>query len=594
MISPFDYFTHRFACKRKQEERARRIADLPPAYLRPTTSADRSILTKDIQDLVQDVHNEITNPIDILRAYGKTAVRAHKRTNCLTEIAFPGPAESFINDGDVDLEGPLTGIPVSVKDTVNIDEFDTSVGYSRYTSCPKSEDGAMIKLLKQAGAVPFVKTNLPVTLLSFESTNDVWGQCKNPHNHKYSPGGSTGGEAALLASGGSRIGIGTDVAGSVRVPAHYSGCYSLRCSTGRWPKSGGSTSMAGQEGVLAVLSPMARTLNDLTYFTRSIIQLQPWRLDHSVHPLKWRTEMENEIAEAKQLRIGVMHNDGVVAPSPACSRALEEASMALQRDGHIVFDLELSDEQHAYAHSGKVDKPFDSKVPARMPSPYEGLQLASLLLNSDGCRTFLSHFRTGESSDPGAAQLSFYMRLPRFMKYLWYCWVKYVKRDHIWAGLLYDWHAKSAADQWKLVAKREDYRARWIKYWNSLNLDLLLTVPNATPAVPHGGMKDAVSNCNYTFLWNLLDYSAGVLPVTHVDPLHDQLPPTFPPLKRLNGVARGAYKHYDARAMAGLPVGVQLVAGRLQEEKVIAGMKRVEDALAKHSLTGPYRLMEVD
>ncbi len=85
--------------------------------------------------------------------------------------------------------------------------------------------------------MPYVKTNLPITLLSFESTNAVWGRCSNPHNDKYSPGGSTGGEAALLAMGG-RIGIGSDVAGSVRVPAHFSGCYSLRCSTGRWPKLG--------------------------------------------------------------------------------------------------------------------------------------------------------------------------------------------------------------------------------------------------------------------------------------------------------------------------------------------------------------------
>lgn len=78
-----------------------------------------------------------------------------------------------------------------------------------------------------------MKTNLPVTLLSFESTNDVWGRCTNPHNPNYSPGGSTGGEGALLAYGGGRIGIGSDVAGSVRAPAHFSGIYSLRCSTGR-------------------------------------------------------------------------------------------------------------------------------------------------------------------------------------------------------------------------------------------------------------------------------------------------------------------------------------------------------------------------
>ena len=147
-----------------------------------------------------------------------------------------------------------------------------------------------------------------MTLLSFESDNPVWGPCLNPHVPGYSPGGSTGGEAALLAMGG-RIGIGSDVAGSVRVPAAWSGVYSLRCSTGRWPKAGVNTSMAGQEGVPSVFSPMARTLNDLTYFTRALITMQPWKYDATVHPIACRNELEKDARE-KQLRIGVMTSDG--------------------------------------------------------------------------------------------------------------------------------------------------------------------------------------------------------------------------------------------------------------------------------------------
>lgn len=161
------------------------------------------------------------------------------------------------------------------------------------------------------GAIPYVKTNLPTTLLSFESSNDVWGRTLNPHNVRYSPGGSTGGESALLAYGGSRIGIGSDVAGSVRVPAHFSGCYSLRCSTGRWPKMGMNTSMPGQEGIPSVFSPMARTLDDLVYFTRSFIGMKPWLWDHSVHPIEWRNDVEKEVKDTKVLKVGVMRTDGV-------------------------------------------------------------------------------------------------------------------------------------------------------------------------------------------------------------------------------------------------------------------------------------------
>lgn len=161
-----------------------------------------------------------------------------------------------------------------------------------------------------------MKTNLPITLLSFESTNDVWGRCNNPHNSRYSPGGSTGGEGALLAFGGGRIGIGSDVAGSVRAPAHYSGIYSLRCSTGRWPKMGMNTSMPGQEGIPSVFSPMARTLADLAYFTKSMISMKPWVYDHTVHPMEWRLEQETQFKEKQRFRVGVMRSDGKVYQNP--------------------------------------------------------------------------------------------------------------------------------------------------------------------------------------------------------------------------------------------------------------------------------------
>lgn len=446
-------------------------------YLLPLYPQDRKILEKPIEELVQDVHKNIIKPIDILRAYGKVAIKAHEKTNCLTEIMLP-EAEEWA-EHQVNLKGPLAGIPVSLKDSINVGGFDTSLGYSCNTGKPM-HDGSMVRLLKEAGAVPFVKTNVPITLLSFESANDVWGRTKNPHNPKYSPGGSSGGEGALLALGGSRIGIGSDVAGSVRAPAHYSGCYSLRCSIGRWPKNGINTSMPGQEGVPSVFSPMARTLNDLTYFTRSFIQMKPWRYDHTVHPLEWRESQETAAKEKKRFRVGVMRDDGVVTPSPACARALQKVIAALNAAGHDVFDV----------------------IP---PSPYEGLQIASQLLLADGCRTYRSFFRTGEWEDPGAAQMTFYMRIPRPIKYLYYLWVKYVRRDDIWAGLVRHLHKKSVPEQWELVAKRELYKAKWHEWWQEYaKMDFLITVPNAMPAVPHNGMKDAVSSCGYTFLFNLV------------------------------------------------------------------------------------------
>jgi Asp-tRNA(Asn)/Glu-tRNA(Gln) amidotransferase A subunit family amidase len=88
--------------------------------------------------------------------------------------------------------------------------------------------------------------------------------------------------AALLAFGGFRLGIGADVAGSVRIPAHYSGIYTIKASAQRFPKDGNNTTVVGQEGIPAVYSPMTRTLDDLETFWRAIVGMKPWEYDHSV------------------------------------------------------------------------------------------------------------------------------------------------------------------------------------------------------------------------------------------------------------------------------------------------------------------------
>ena len=99
--------------------------------------------------MVQDVHKDIIKPIDILRTYGKVAIRAHAETNCLTEVMLP-EAEDWAQTG-TSKKGPLAGIPISLKDTIAVGGFDVSVGYSCNTGKPYAQDGTMVKLLKDAG-----------------------------------------------------------------------------------------------------------------------------------------------------------------------------------------------------------------------------------------------------------------------------------------------------------------------------------------------------------------------------------------------------------------------------------------------------------
>jgi hypothetical protein len=129
----------------------------------------------------------------------------------------------------------------------------------------------------------------------------------------------------------------------------------------------------------------------------------------------------------------------------------------------------------------------------------------------------MSNHRTGEWNDLGAAQLVSYMRLPRFVKYVHYLYVRYLKGDEIWAGLIRNWHPKSAYEYWQLAGKREAYKARFFGWWDEQKgggMDVMITPPNATPAVPHGGMREAVSSCGYTFLFNLVSAPTPI-PLSH-------------------------------------------------------------------------------
>jgi len=259
-----------------------------------------------------------------------------------------------------------------------------------------------------------------------------------------------------------------------------------------------------------------------------------------------------------------MWSDGVVTPSPACRRALQEVVSVLEANGHEVVTIDP-------------------------PSPYEGLKIASQLLMADGAKTCIKPMRVFESNDPGVQQALAMFRTPRFIKRIYAWYLRYIRGDEIYAGLIENWFEKSVPEYLALVSQREAYREQWFEFMRDQALDFVLTVPNSLPAVPHGGMKEGFKACGYTFLFNILDYSAGVLPITHVDGALDALSPSFKPK---NAIEAGQYRMYNASKMHGLPVGVQVVGKRLEEEKVLEGMKIIEGLLRREGKA--YSLLEFD
>ncbi len=162
---------------------------------------------------------------------------------------------------------PLLGIPVTVKESYDIAGLPTTWGMPPHRDYVPAEDAVQVSRLKAAGAVVLGKTNVPLGLQDIQSFNETYGTTNNPWDHGRTPGGSSGGSAAALASGFGALSIGSDLAGSLRTPAHFCGVYAhkptlgLVASRGMVPPSEPALPV---DLDLAVVGPMARTARDLT------------------------------------------------------------------------------------------------------------------------------------------------------------------------------------------------------------------------------------------------------------------------------------------------------------------------------------------
>ena len=161
-------------------------------------------------------------------AFCKRAAIAHQLTNCLTEIFFD---DALVRAKFLDEEyartskmlGPLHGVSISLKDTFKVRGYDASIGIASLAENPAQENSLLVDVLLQQGAVLYCKTNVPQMLIALDSDNNVFGRVLNLRNRHVTAGGSGGGEGALIALRGSVLGVGTDIGGSIRIPAMCNG-----------------------------------------------------------------------------------------------------------------------------------------------------------------------------------------------------------------------------------------------------------------------------------------------------------------------------------------------------------------------------------
>jgi fatty acid amide hydrolase len=434
--------------------------------------------------------------------------------------------------------GALDGVPVTLKECFDFAGRATTLGIPSWRERRAERDAAMVTLLRAAGAVVLGRTNLSQTMLFVEASNPVFGRTANPFSLAHSPGGSSGGEAAAIASGMSPLGVGTDIGGSIRTPCHFSGVCGIKPTLDRLPMRGYRTVLAGQEAVRGMGGPMARSVADLALFFAAIDPARAAALDPRVPPLAWDGA---EVARVESLRVGAYVRDGVIEPSAAVARAVLRARAALAARGCEVVDF----------------------VPPDVPGVVETYLGA---LSADGGAGLVAALAGGEvdpvleplrrmASVPGAARRALGGAASLF-------------GQPSLALMLRSLGEKSVSQLWALTDELRAWRSRLLDAMDAARLDVLVCPPYATPALPHGESKNFTLASSYSIVFNVAQLPAGVVPVGRV---------RADETKREAG--RDAIGRRAARidaASAGLPVGVQVVGRAWQEATVLAVMASIE------------------
>jgi Asp-tRNA(Asn)/Glu-tRNA(Gln) amidotransferase A subunit family amidase len=227
--------------------------------------------------------------------------------------------------------GPLHGVPLSIKSSIDVAGMKCEAGTRLRAGYVATHDAPLVERLRGAGAVTLGVTNTPELLMAWETDSLLYGRTNSPWDLERTPGGSSGGEAAAIASGMSAGGVGSDGGGSIRVPAHFSGICGLKPTPGRIPSTGHFPPSGGPFALLGVVGPMARTVADLKILFEVMQGPDDRETCAAPVPLRWPNS-----GELNRLRVGYFEDDGRTPVAPEIRQAVRTAAEALSRAGFPV------------------------------------------------------------------------------------------------------------------------------------------------------------------------------------------------------------------------------------------------------------------
>ncbi|KAH7247550.1 amidase signature domain-containing protein [Fusarium redolens] len=478
-----------------------------------------------VSELHQRIRTRALRATEILEAFAARAAIAHQLANCLTDWFYEEGLhrareldEILENGGDP--IGPLHGIPVALKDTYGLKGHVTTRGYIVGKGVVYDHTSDIIETLRAAGAVFYCRTTMPQTGFILETVSNLWGRTLNPFNNRLGAGGSSGGDAALVAMKGAPIALPSDTGGSIRAPAAFCGLYAIRPTSLRIPKGKWAGTMTGQISIRDSAGPICHSIDDVRLFTEVIGSHQPQhRYDTNAVPIPWR---KVSLPEGK-LSVGIMKWDGVVMPQPPVLRAIEHTKQVLVSAGFEVVEF---------------SPPVDCWELAKC---YYGL-----IFQDGGADTLTKVAVSGEPLMPAFADL---------LK-------------------IYNARSLAASEVLKLNLQTRAYKTIFAEAWDKTKditctgrpIDALICPPAPSTGIPH----DFNAWWGYTSMWNLLDYPSTVIPIANfrISPELDPREAYYKPLDT-NPYDQQNYAMYDPNIFVNQPSTIQIVGRPFDDEELI-------------------------
>lgn len=576
VISPVGAYAQKLAVQSKLAKAAAKRRALRDAK-RKAAVIDTSTVPPDVQEriinctataLLAAMHDK-SDPITAHAAMVTLCHRARKLGEALNtnaeEFFQEGLRAAAVADQRIAMGNarPLEGLPFSVKDCLHMTGAVATCGTAALAMKVADRDAVVVQALRDLGAIPFVRGNVPQSLMLPESVNAIWGRALNPWDTSRTPGGSSGGDAAIVAARAAPLAIGTDIGGSIRIPATFCGVVGFKPSAARLSHEGFAVPRKfgynGQEGVLSTSGPLARCVEDCALFMRAATAPAAAALD----PLTMRRPFDEAVyaegkpppASARPLRVGYFTTDDFFHACPTAQRAVREAVRALeQTQGVEVVPLTL--------RPGLLG---------------ELAVMYYAMMGADGGMREFKGGLHGEELHEMYSKLYFLSNLPGWLRPLLKAFLLATGEPRP-AAILAVAHGKSTHEYWDFVGRRGRLKREFVQAVASAGLDAFLAPAFGVPALKHGFSADLNIAAEYTFVYNLMDLPAGTVPVTLVakdEERYIALP------GQDDRYAKKAKE--NAVGSAGSPFGVQVVGLPHADEVVLRVMSILESALPAHT-----------